>query len=230
MLLRRLSKRTAFVLENPVSPEYFASDRSESTEPLYVVTVGRLCEQKAPDVFAELAVRFAIAESEAKFVWIGGGETRYEQILRDSGVEVTGWLSQAQVRERLQRAAVYVQTSRWEGMPMAVLQALAMGLPCVVTNVVGNRDAVRHGKTGFIARDMDRMALHVAELADNAALRLRMGQAAHADAMKRFSSARFRQSLLQLYGFAEMNEATRAVVPASMAIDSLQTRPATLNG
>jgi len=54
---------------------------------------------------------------------------------------ISGWL---------QKAHFYLSTSRWEGLPLSVLEASAHGLPVIVTDVTGNRDAVKNGKTGIL--------------------------------------------------------------------------------
>lgn len=47
-------------------------------------------------------------------------------------------------------AAIYVTTARWEGLPLAVLEAMSLGIPVVASDVVGNRDAVEPGVTGYL--------------------------------------------------------------------------------
>lgn len=200
-LLSRISPTPARVLENAVDDSFFSVQRASGAPPL-VVTMGRACYQKAPERFAAMAVRFKIADVAARFVWIGSGDAASEARLRAAGVEVTGWVNQDQVQSLLGEASVYVQTSRWEGMPLSVLQALATGLPCVVTDVVGNRDAVRQGITGFVAHDMDAMLIGARRLLQDRALRDRMSHAARLDAMERFGSTSFRSRLCRLYGLA----------------------------
>jgi len=68
---------------------------------------------------------------------------------------VTGWRTRDQVAAHLAHAVVYLQTSRWEGLPISVIQALAAGVPCVVNDCVGNRDAVTHGLSGFVADSIE---------------------------------------------------------------------------
>lgn len=77
-------------------------------------------------------------------------------------------------------ALCYISTSRWEGMPLAVLEAMAHGLPAVVTDVAGNRDAVINGETGYIYPEGDpqEAASALCRLADDSQLRQVMaGQA-----------------------------------------------------
>ncbi len=198
-LLRAVGGRDVRVVENTVPDEFFAIER-QPTKPPVVVTVGRVCRQKGPELFAELAARFQIAEVPASFVWVGNGDAAGEAMLRAAGVKVTGWVSPEQVRHHLAEATVYVQTSLWEGMPLSVLQALAVGLPCVVTDVVGNRDAVRQGITGYVARHSEALAMCVRRLLVDAKLYERMSSAARADARERFTGHNLRERLLALYG------------------------------
>ncbi len=197
-LLSTLSRNPTRVLENPVDAECLALQRVPTSAPT-VVAIGRICHQKAPEKFASLATRFHIAEHPARFIWVGSGDARRTAELRAAGVEVTGWVDAARVREILSSATVCVQTSRWEGMPLSVLQALAAGVPCVVTDVVGNRDAVRHGITGFVMSRFDAMVAGVSRLLDDADLRQQFSQAARRDAAERFSPAVFGASLAGLY-------------------------------
>lgn len=197
-LLERLTQRSAFVLENPVADAFFTVPRAP-VSPSLVISVGRACEQKAPEVFAKLAVRARIEERDAQFVWVGGGDADREAVLRAAGVKVTGWVNEQEVRSYLSQCSAYVQTSRWEGMPLSVLQAMAAGVPCVVTDVVGNRDAVTHAKTGLIAGDTDALMRNLVTLMENPALAKTLGQAARQDAFARFGRERFRARLRELY-------------------------------
>lgn len=200
-LLARLGRRP-FVLENPVADSFFDIERCE-TQPLRVLSVGRLCEQKGSERFTELAMRFQIEEWPAEFVWVGAGEAARAAQLAGAGVSLPGWLGPAQLRDELAHAAVYVQTSHWEGMPLSLIEAMAAGLPAVVTDAVGNRDAIDHGRTGFVAHSPEQLVDRVRMLLADPALRTRMGEAARAEARLRFGAAAFRRALRQLYGLAD---------------------------
>ncbi len=208
-LLRGVGGRSVKVVENAVPAEFFALTHRPSQPPV-VITMGRVCRQKAPAVFAELAARFQIAEVPASFVWVGNGDEAAEAQLRAAGVKVTGWVSPEQVRQHLAQATVYVQTSLWEGMPLSVLQALAVGLPCVVTDVVGNRDAVRQGITGYVVRQPEALAMSVRRLLLDPALHARMSRAARADALERFTGRHLRDQLCALYGLPGFDGSTSA--------------------
>lgn len=197
--LASVSRRPARILENAVDQVFFDEQHTEPEQPV-VITVGRVCEQKGPDLFAELSVRVRLDAENARFIWVGAGDADAEAMLRSVGVEVTGWLPQSEVRARLAAATTYVQTSRWEGLPLSVLQAMAIGLPCLVLDAVGNRDAVEHNRTGLVAGSIDELEMYLTMLLASAPLRERLGATARDEARLRFSLARFRASLLDLYG------------------------------
>lgn len=199
LALARLTGRTAYLLENPVDARFFEIEsQAREDEPL-IITCGRICEQKSPEDFAELAVRIRVEVPHARFVWIGDGEPDRAALLRAADVEITGWVGAETVRRWMAQATLYVQTSRWEGMPMSVIQAMAAGLPCVVTDVVGNRDAVIDGETGFVAAGIDELAAHVELLLREPTLRASMQAPSRALAARRFGRQRFRESLINLY-------------------------------
>jgi glycosyltransferase involved in cell wall biosynthesis len=84
-------------------------------------------------------------------------------------------------------------------MSLSVLQAMAVGLPCVVTDVVGNRDAITHERTGLLAGDLSSLAVQVKQLLEEGDRARRLGDAAREEARQRFHATRFRRALLSLY-------------------------------
>jgi glycosyltransferase involved in cell wall biosynthesis len=212
--LAGVNRRAARVLENPVDPAFLEIVRREPKRPV-VLSVGRLCEQKAPEIFAELAVRARVDAEDARFIWVGAGDRAREAMLRAVGVEVTGWLPQEEVRTRLAEAIVYLQTSRWEGLPLSVLQAMAAGLPCLVLDAVGNRDAIEHEVSGLLGHDIDELEMYLSMLLANPPLRARLATQARLRAQDRFSLTRFRAALLDLYGVREPAPRPRDLGPAA---------------
>jgi len=214
--LESLNRRPAMILENPVDPLFLSVKRREPQRPV-VISVGRICEQKAPEIFAELSVRVRLEVEHAHFVWVGAGDPQLEAMLRAVGVEVTGWVPQEEVCARLAAATTYVQTSHWEGLPLSVLQAMAVGLPCLVLDAVGNRDAIRHYQTGLIAWDVDELEMYLTMLLESAPLRERLGANAGAEARERFSLGRFRSALMKLYGVRTVEAPERLGTTAAPA-------------
>jgi len=95
---------------------------------------------------------------------IGGGGPLQEQLRKQSSelgiagrVRFLGF--EPDVRRWMRAADGFVLSSLWEGLPMALLEAAACGLPAVATGVAGTREAVVHGETGWLARQGDPKAL-----------------------------------------------------------------------
>ena len=128
---------------------------------LLVGIVGRITFQKAPELFNAIAMRFP----DMDFLWIGDGDMRAS--ITAPNITVTGWLlSQGVVTEYLSGIDVYLQTSLWEGLPIAVLEAMALQKPVVATNVIGNKDIVLQGETGFLFDDISELDEYFSILKD----------------------------------------------------------------
>jgi glycosyltransferase involved in cell wall biosynthesis len=99
------------------------------------------------------------------------------------------------------RAFCLLSTSRWEGLPLALLEAMAVGVPVVATDVVGNRDAVDPGKSGFLfdlARPVD-AARHLLALSRSRDQWHAQSEAARARAESEFSETRMAERTLGMY-------------------------------
>lgn len=164
---------------------------------LRVLTLGRISQARHPALFARLAQR--LRGSGLEFCWIGGGECEDEALLRASGVRLSGWLERDLARRELAAADIYLQTSLWEGMPVAVLEAMAQGMPVVVSNVTGNRDLVQHGVTGLIANNEDEFVACIQALAQDASWRRQLGQAASQQVREQYSLQQMVEHMYKVY-------------------------------
>jgi glycosyltransferase involved in cell wall biosynthesis len=193
------------LIENAVaalSPRRSAAKSEQAApKPLTVVTVGQARAQKNPEDFARIARRIIEKVPGSRFIWIGDGDQRFAAVLRDAGVEVTGWRSRSEVLAGLETASVYLSTARWEGMPVSVLEAMSVGVPLVLSECDGNRDVVRDGETGYLFRSIDEAVQRIEMLSADPGLGTRLTQAARQDFDRRFSFDRY---------WAAMNELLRS--------------------
>lgn len=115
-----------------------------------------------------------------------------------------GSLDADQVRERLRRADVFVLPSHWEGQPIAILEAMATGLPVLVTAVGANPDVVRDGVDGLVVPPHDPTALAEAldRLLTDAPLRRRLGASARERAAAHHDVAQLADRMSSLYARA----------------------------
>jgi glycosyltransferase involved in cell wall biosynthesis len=140
-----------------------------------VITIARVSYQKAPWRFADVAREL---QHLADFVWIGAGDPNDEQRwLAGAPVTVTGWQTPEQLRTAVSSADILLFPTLWEGMPLSLIQAQAQGLPAVVSDAVGNRDAVLDGETGFVCSTDEQLVLRTRKLIEDYELRMRMARA-----------------------------------------------------
>lgn len=176
-----------------------------------LVCVGRLCEQKGQLLLVEAAARLAARRIPFELVLAGDGELReeIEALIAKHGlggrVRVTGWISGARVREEILAARALVLPSFAEGLPVVLMEAMALGRPVLSTYVAGIPELVRHGEDGwlFAAGDADEAARAMADCLSRPPHELAaMGKAARARALERHSIDDSAAALGRLFGAA----------------------------
>jgi len=102
---------------------------------------------------------------DARLVLVGDGEMRQriEQRIREANlaerVTITGWADSAQVREHLRQCRAMVLPSFAEGLPVVIMEALAMARPVISTYIAGIPELVRDGACGWLVPAGDTRAL-----------------------------------------------------------------------
>lgn len=133
-------------------------------------------------------------------MWYGDGEAEaIDRWIDREVVELSGWIAAPELRRALQQCDIFVLPSLWEGMPIALIEAQAAGLPAVASRIVGNRDVIVHGVTGFLASNDAELEHYTRRLIDDPQLRERMGTAAAKHALARFGDARLFRSYVGIY-------------------------------
>jgi glycosyltransferase involved in cell wall biosynthesis len=152
-----------------------------------LVCVGRLCEQKGQLLLVEAAGRLAAAGTPIELVLAGDGEMRgeIEAMVARHGlggqVRITGWISGGEVRREILAARALVLPSFAEGLPVVLMEAMALRRPVLATYVAGIPELVRPGETGWLvpAGDIDALVAALADCLMRPAEELqRMGDAA----------------------------------------------------
>lgn len=121
-------------------------------EKFTVCTLGRICYQKNPEMFNEIA----LAMPNVRFLWIGDGEMR--NVLTAPNIEITGWAARKDALKYTMQSDAFILTSLWEGLPISLLESMYMKKPCIVSNVIGNRDVIHTGENGFVCETTQEFA------------------------------------------------------------------------
>ena len=170
--------------------------------------VGTVCvfrTQKRLHLWLELAQRLYRANPALHFVIVGDGpeEDRLREQVRAQGMEdvvsFPGRLEE--VRPWLASMDVYLMTSEFEGLPIAMLEAMSMELPVVATAAGGIGEAVTDGVEGYLAPvpDWERLEVPLRNLLADADLRSRIGRGARTRVQREFSVRRMAAELEKIY-------------------------------
>lgn len=181
------------VIPNPVPKPAIASTHPPGWLPMpCVVSVGRLAPEKRFDLLVRAFA--ACNRRDWSLVIMGEGPERdsLEKLTRELGVSERVILPGATANPEhiLQHASIYVLSSRREGFPNAMAEAMATGLPVVTVDYpAGPGDIVRHGVDGFIVPpdDIPTISSALITLMDHPKLRQAMGQRARS-VTERFNS------------------------------------------
>lgn len=194
-----VGRRRVKVVENCTDVPSVIWPKHSHEASVRIMSAGRLCYQKAPWRFWKLSS--ALIDEKAQFYWVGDGELR-KQLESDATfkeIHVSGWVDREQLWQEMYAADIFVMTSLWEGMPLVLLDAQTLGLPAVVTDVVGCRDVVQNGVTGFICQTDEELIEKTQLLIRDSNLRNRMSEAARTMAADRFSIQRMHNGILAAY-------------------------------
>jgi glycosyltransferase involved in cell wall biosynthesis len=181
--VRMLHERTgkpAFRMAHGVDTEaYSPQRRSRRDQPFSIGYVGRLTPEKNVRLFAELE-RSLLARGQRDFRFTLIGEGSEKEWLRRNlkFAETPGILDGEPLATAFASMDVFVFPSRTDTFGLVLLEAMASGVPVVVSPETGVRVGVSHGVTGFYAPDFDSLTEGVLQLMNSEALRQRMGRAA----------------------------------------------------
>jgi glycosyltransferase involved in cell wall biosynthesis len=171
-----------------------------------VTTVGRLTGIKQHHLFLEMAALLAARAARFVFLIVGDGElraeleARVEALALRSRVRFLGW--RGDLDTIYGASDVFVLTSRNEGTPVALIEAMASGVASVSTDVGGVRDVITSSAAGELVPfgDPEALAAAVMRLADASGTRAEIGEAAREIVRARFDVARLVADVAELYG------------------------------
>jgi glycosyltransferase involved in cell wall biosynthesis len=156
--------------------------------------VGRLAAMKGLPILLESLISLRSRYPDLVLTVVGDGpdrtalEAQAARLGVGANIRFLGYRSQAEVREEMRQADVFVLPSFAEGVPVVLMEALASGVPVVATRVAGVGELVEDGVSGYLVApgDPGKLAQGVAKLMEDPALRARFGAAGRARVEKEF--------------------------------------------
>ena len=165
-----------------------------------VVFVGRLAPEKRVDLLTGIWRSVRETVPRARLLIVGSGPEEVELKHRaNDGILFLG--SQADVTPYLQAADLFVLPSAAEGISLALLEALACGLPAIATSVGGNPEVIHHRETGWLTPPNDPLALTeaIVTLLEDEKLQSKLRENARAHAVRNYSLVKMADRLVDLY-------------------------------
>ncbi len=163
----------------------------EAGETVTLLHIGRFNEQKNHKGLLEMFRKLKASRPQCRLELIGDGELRAEMEAhaKTLGIEdsVAFLGSQSNVYPYLQKADLFVLPSKYEGMPMTIIEAMGSGLGVVAADVGGIRDMLTEGVSGYLVHNQEEFLRACRTLIDDEDLRRKMGQQAMVDS-RRFSA------------------------------------------
>ena len=182
-----------------INPEVFAPRPfRDAPEPFEIICVGRLDPVKAQHILVAAIDRLVREGRNVRLRLVGDGpdraalETNVAARALDAHVRFEGWLNQERVRELYRQSDIFALASFAEGVPVVLMEAMAMEIPCVATNVNGVAELIRSGTDGLLVAPSDdaELARAIATLMDDPAVRRRLGEQGRQRVLEKYDLAR----------------------------------------
>lgn len=190
------------------SPRYHTDDSK-----IKIVTIARLVEKKGVEYGIRAVAKLAKKNQRIEYKIIGDGflKNYLEEVINELDVEhivkILGWKQQHEVIEILNNSHILLAPSVTskdgdrEGIPVVLMEAMAMGLPVVSTIHSGIPELVQDGITGFLApeRDVDTLSDRLNHLIENPRLWYQMGQAGRKYVEEHYNISKLNEQLIDTY-------------------------------
>jgi len=165
-----LNPKKITIIGNGVDEKFFYPQQKQSGinngKKRYILFVGRIDREKGLFDLVECGKYICNERSDIFFIIVGGGRDLHtlKEKTKKLGLQnkfiFLGQINKDRLVKLYQNATLFVLPSYHEGLPTVLLEAMACGLPSVVTDIRGNRDILSHGKNGIMVppRDSKKMA------------------------------------------------------------------------
>ena len=179
----KLKGKKTIVIPNAINPEFLENKECKNTNK-EIITAGRMTEQKNHILLIQAFSKIALDFPNYHLTILGEGPKRkeIEQLISELGLEgnisLPGYVND--VQNRINNASMFVLSSDYEGMPNALMEAMAMGVPSISTDCDGGgaRFLIENGKNGLLVpkNDVDALAAAMRDLLSHPEKAERLGE------------------------------------------------------
>ena len=184
-----------------VKPNFVADPGAGERRPEHALFVGRLAPEKGIRTFLEAAAR--TPDVRCRVVGDGPLASEVERAVQQHpNLTWLGWCGRERIEQELAGATCLVFPSQWyEGMPMTMLEAMAMGVPVAASRCGAMAEIVAHGRNGLLSApgDAGELADVIRTLGSDSQLQRRLGHAARQDYEARYTPACNLAQLEEIY-------------------------------
>ena len=177
-------KQHALVWHNAVPDASQESGKAVDIQEPFACYIGRPCYQKNPLFLLDVIKKVKDKGCGLKFILLGVGYhspeleamiTKMAELGLEDSIRLEPWISHADCQEFVRKSLFYISTAFYEGLPLAVIEAMANGKAVIASDVVGNKDCVRDGENGYLLPlDANAYADRIIQLVNDEALRAKM--------------------------------------------------------
>ncbi len=178
--------------------------RRERSDCLTVLTMGHVISYKNPETWLVVATNLTHRyPGRVRFLWAGAGDSLRVMRQQSTGLQDISFVGFVDEPNRLyEEADIYFQPSVWESQGISVVEAMAYGLPCVVSSAGGLPESVEDGLNGFIRDPYDTSGFTdaIAELIDSPEKRAWLGQNGIVKFLAEFTKERWESRMDEVIG------------------------------
>jgi len=172
--------------------------KSKIKDKIKIGTAGRICYQKNPELFNGIAKSF----SNYDFIWIGDGDLKDK--LDASNIKVTGWMERKEVIKELLDVDIFILPSLWEGLSISLLEAMYLGEPVIVSNVIGNKDVVYNNVNGYLVNDLNEYISAIEYITlNNTIFNIKFKEKVRANILEEYEQIQMVKEYMEIYALYE---------------------------
>lgn len=187
------------VVAHAVDPAFFQPQGKRARRPL-VSMISRNRNRVAASLFSQLAVLLNGKSPPLSCHFLGTTDDESAARLHASEVKIFDASEPSERARHLFASWMYVDFGGAAGFPVFLAEAMAAGLPCIAWNTAVHRDLIKHDRTGLLCDSHEQMLAYVTDLIESPERRLKLGNNARIEAMKRFEFSSNKAAVVAAYG------------------------------